>query len=134
MMTAGPARPPSSSTRIAWPRLEEERSFLLRSLRDLDAERAAGDVDEHDYVTLRDGYTKRAADVMREIDDGRARLPTAAPSELGRAGSASSPRSSPSPPAPGGWSPSRRGTVWRGTRSPVTFQVTASPRCSPKPA
>jgi hypothetical protein len=55
--------------------LEEERSFLLRSLRDLDAEHAAGDVDEHDYTTLRDGYTKRAADVMREIDDGRASLP-----------------------------------------------------------
>ncbi len=55
--------------------LEEERSFLLRSLRDLDAEHVAGDVDEHDYTTLRDGYTKRAADVMREIDDGRARLP-----------------------------------------------------------
>ena len=30
--------------------LEEERSFLLRSLRDLDAEQAAGDVDEDDYV------------------------------------------------------------------------------------
>ena len=55
--------------------LEEERSFLLRSLRDLDAERAAGDVDEEDYVTLRDGYTKRAADVLREIDEGRAHLP-----------------------------------------------------------
>lgn len=55
--------------------LEEERSFLLRSLRDLDAERAAGDVDEHDYVTLRDGYTKRAALVLREIEEGRAGLP-----------------------------------------------------------
>lgn len=55
--------------------LEEERSFLLRSLRDLDAERAAGDIDEHDYVTLRDGYTKRAAEVLRQIDAGRASLP-----------------------------------------------------------
>ena len=51
------------SIRTAWPTLEEERTFLLRSLRDLDAEHAAGDVDEHDYTTLRDGYTKRAADV-----------------------------------------------------------------------
>ena len=64
--------------------LEEERSFLLRSLRDLDAEHAAGDVDEDDYVTLRDGYTKRAADVMREIDDGRAHLPQRRPASWSR--------------------------------------------------
>lgn len=56
--------------------LEAERSFLLQSLRDLEAERAAGDVDDHDYGTLRDGYTKRAADVLRQIDAGRAALPT----------------------------------------------------------
>jgi hypothetical protein len=55
--------------------LEAERSFLLRSLRDLDAEHAAGDVDEHDYATLRDGYTRRAADVLRRIEAGRAALP-----------------------------------------------------------
>ena len=56
--------------------LEAERSFLLQSLRDLEAERAAGDVDDHDYETLRDGYTKRAADVLRQIEAGRAALPT----------------------------------------------------------
>lgn len=56
--------------------LEEERAFLLRSLRDLDAERAAGDVDDHDYRTLRDGYTKRAADVLRRIEAGQAHLPS----------------------------------------------------------
>jgi hypothetical protein len=55
--------------------LEDERRFLLRSLRDLDAERAAGDVDGVDYETLRDGYTKRAADVLRDIEEGRAALP-----------------------------------------------------------
>ena len=55
--------------------LEAERSFLLQSLRDLDAEWTAGDVDEHDYVTLRDGYTKRAADVLRQIEAGRAKPP-----------------------------------------------------------
>ena len=55
--------------------LEEERRFLLRSLRDLDAERTAGDVDDTDYATLRDGYTKRAADVLREIDAGRVTRP-----------------------------------------------------------
>jgi hypothetical protein len=56
--------------------LEDERRFLLRSLRDLDAEHAVGDVDDADYATLRDGYTKRAADVLREIDAGRDELPS----------------------------------------------------------
>ena len=55
--------------------LEDERRHLLRSLRDLDAEHGAGDVDDGDYATLRDGYTKRAADVLRELDAGRAALP-----------------------------------------------------------
>jgi cytochrome c-type biogenesis protein CcmH/NrfG len=55
--------------------LEEERRFLLRSIGDLDREREAGDVDEHDYVTLRDGYVARAAAVLREIEDGKAALP-----------------------------------------------------------
>lgn len=54
--------------------LEEERSFLLRSIRDLDAELAAGDVDEHDFTALRDGYVARAASVLREIDDGRSSM------------------------------------------------------------
>ncbi|WP_420452737.1 hypothetical protein [Ilumatobacter sp.] len=58
--------------------LEEERRFLLRSLRDLDREHAAGDVDDADYETLRDGYTVRAAAVLREIEDGRRRLRPAA--------------------------------------------------------
>ena len=76
----GPERPGSTVVdpdRLA--ALEEERSFLLRSLRDLDAEHVAGDVDEQDYTALRDGYTKRAADVLREIEDGRARLPAPRP-------------------------------------------------------
>jgi len=64
--------------------LEEERRFLLRSLRDLDAERAAGDVDDHDYATLRDGYTKRAADVLRGIDADRAATSTVRPRPWGR--------------------------------------------------
>jgi len=64
--------------------LEAERSFLLRSLRDLDAEHDAGDVDEHDYVTLRDGYTKRAADVMRQIEQKRAALPAKQPTSWAR--------------------------------------------------
>lgn len=64
--------------------LEEERRFLLRSLRDLDRERDAGDVDEHDYETLRDGYTVRAAAVLREIDEGKAALPARRSRRLGR--------------------------------------------------
>jgi tetratricopeptide (TPR) repeat protein len=45
--------------------LDEERDFLLRSIRDLDAEREAGDIDEADYRALRDDYTARAAAVLR---------------------------------------------------------------------
>jgi hypothetical protein len=55
--------------------LEEERRFLLRSLTDLEREYEAGDVDRHDYEVLRDGYTARAAAVMRTIDAGVAALP-----------------------------------------------------------
>lgn len=55
-------------------RLEEERRFLLESIRDLDRERAAGDVDDFDHVALRDGYVARAAAVMREIESGRAAM------------------------------------------------------------
>ena len=35
-----------------WSELAEERDFLLRSIRDLDAERQAGDLDESDYRSL----------------------------------------------------------------------------------
>ncbi len=55
--------------------LEEERAFLLRSLADLERERASGDVDDTDYATLKDDYTARAAIVLRAIDDGRETLP-----------------------------------------------------------
>jgi tetratricopeptide (TPR) repeat protein len=48
--------------------MEEERDFLLSSLSDLDAEHAAGDLDEVDYNTLKDDYTYRAAEVLRSID------------------------------------------------------------------
>jgi cytochrome c-type biogenesis protein CcmH/NrfG len=55
--------------------LEEERRFLLRSIDDLEREHDAGDVDDHDFATLRDGYVARAAAVLREIDEGKAALP-----------------------------------------------------------
>ncbi len=59
--------------------LEEERAFLLRSLDDLDREHDAGDIDETDYVTLRDGYTARAAAVLRAIESAQAALPAKKP-------------------------------------------------------
>src|SRR3954447_20002637 len=49
--------------------LLEERDFLLRSLRDLDAELAAGDIEEDDYLALKDEYTARAAAVIRALDE-----------------------------------------------------------------
>lgn len=64
--------------------LEEQRDFLLRSLEDLERERAAGDVDEHDYRVLRDDYTARAAEVLRAIEAGRSRTEPRARSARGR--------------------------------------------------
>ncbi len=64
--------------------LEEERRFLLRSLDDLEREFEAGDVDESDYETLRDGYTVRAAAVLRQIESGRSRLAPKATRRWGR--------------------------------------------------
>ncbi len=59
--------------------LEDQRDFLLGSLEDLERERAAGDVDEHDYLALKDDYTARAAAVLRAIDAGRPRPAAVAP-------------------------------------------------------
>lgn len=47
--------------------LVEERDFLLRSLEDLEAEHDAGDVDEADYLALKDDYTRRAAATIRTL-------------------------------------------------------------------
>jgi tetratricopeptide (TPR) repeat protein len=60
--------------------LEEERAFLLSSLDDLEREHDAGDVDDVDYVALKDDYTARAATVIRAIEQrqeafARARRP-----------------------------------------------------------
>jgi len=48
--------------------LYDERDFLLRSLDDLERERADDDIDEDTYERLRDDYTARAAAVLRAID------------------------------------------------------------------
>lgn len=57
--------------------LADERDFLLRSLADLEAERAAGAIDDETYDTLHADYTARAAAVLRAIERGDERAPTA---------------------------------------------------------
>lgn len=56
----------------------ETTTFLLDSIRDLDAERAAGDIGEDDYRNLRDDYTRRAARSLRAEARGR-KTPVSAP-------------------------------------------------------
>ena len=57
--------------------LEAERDFLMRSLDDLEAERAAGGIDEASYQALHDDYTARAAAVIRALRDGVDARPSA---------------------------------------------------------
>ena len=61
--------------------LEEEREHLLRSLEDLERERAAGDIDEADYLALNEDYTARAAEVLRALEGQQAEA-----AEAGEAG------------------------------------------------
>lgn len=77
-----PARSGAHLDRLA--ELEEERRFLLRSLDDLEREYEAGDVDEVDYQTLKDGYTVRTAGVLRQIETGRSRLAPKTPRRWAR--------------------------------------------------
>jgi tetratricopeptide (TPR) repeat protein len=67
---AGRASSPGAGRLAA---LEDQRDFLLRSLDDLERERAAGDVDDADYQTLKDDYTARAARTIRAIEAHRDR-------------------------------------------------------------
>jgi len=55
--------------------LRHEQQFLLRSLRDLDNEREAGDIDDADYAALRDGYIARTAAITRELKGIEAATP-----------------------------------------------------------
>lgn len=57
-------------------RLEHERDFLLTSLRDLESEKAVGDLDPTDYAALEDSYMARAADVLRRLAEGASPAPT----------------------------------------------------------
>lgn len=57
---------------------DEQLGFLLESLDDLERERAAGDIDELDYLALKDDYTARSAALLRTV--GAAGAASAAPS------------------------------------------------------
>ena len=74
------ARRPSAETEA----LEAERDFLLQSLDDLDAEHAAGNVDDATFATLHDDYTARAAAVVRALRDGVDSRPAATPMSTGK--------------------------------------------------
>jgi cytochrome c-type biogenesis protein CcmH len=50
------------------PEHSEELNYLLASLADLDAERAAGDMADADYASLRQDYMGRAAALLGEAD------------------------------------------------------------------
>ncbi len=65
-------------------RREDDLAFVRRSLADLDAERAAGDLAEDDYVALRARYDARLAALTDEVAEGRQALPTAKPRRLSR--------------------------------------------------
>jgi cytochrome c-type biogenesis protein CcmH/NrfG len=55
--------------------LERERDFLLRSLDDLDDERAAGNIDDGTYDSLHADYTARASLAIRELQGADVELP-----------------------------------------------------------
>ncbi len=52
--------------------LEEDRAYLLRSLDDLEREHDAGDLDDADYLVLKEDYTARAAEVLRALGEWQA--------------------------------------------------------------
>lgn len=85
-MTEAPARRRPASAGIDLDELaalEEQRSFLLKSLDDLDREHEAGDLDDDDYETLRNDYTVRAAEVLHAIEDRQTIIDEALPTQRG---------------------------------------------------
>lgn len=64
---AGSAGPDADEARRV---LLDERAHLLASIKDLDAELAAGDIDPADHARLREDYTARAAAVLRALEGG----------------------------------------------------------------
>lgn len=79
--------------------LIDERDHLLASLRDLDAELAAGDLDPADHAALYDRYTARAAAVLRALDTLTEPDPAAVSSPSSPASPASALSAPPAPPA-----------------------------------
>jgi hypothetical protein len=59
--------------------LEAQRVFLLRSLDDLESERAVGNIDDETYARLHSDYTARAAGVLRALDGEPRELVTGPP-------------------------------------------------------
>jgi hypothetical protein len=59
--------------------LEEQRSFLKRSLADLEREHEAGDLESDDYEVLKQDYETRLASVARAVGEGKAELATSRP-------------------------------------------------------
>lgn len=59
--------------------LEEQRSFLERSLADLEREHDAGDLERDDYEVLKQDYEHRLASVGRAVDEGKAELAASRP-------------------------------------------------------
>ena len=53
----------------------DQQEFLLRSLEDLEREHDVGDLDEADYLALRDDYTARAAAALRAERSAPGRRP-----------------------------------------------------------
>lgn len=67
-MTDAPSSQPVGDDMLAVE--SSDTDFLLRSLRDLEAEHDAGDLDDHDFQTLRDEYVVRAAQALRAESSG----------------------------------------------------------------
>ena len=57
--------------------LKSERDYLLNSLRQLDADKVAGNITEAEYIDLRDEQTVRAAQVLKQLES------TATPAKAG---------------------------------------------------
>jgi hypothetical protein len=104
---SGARRPPVSQGGVVGidrSALADERDFLLRSLRDLEVEHQAGDIDDADFHSLWDDYTARAAGVLRMLADT---APGAHDGACGDHGASSA------HPAPVPEAASRRRSRWR---------------------
>jgi tetratricopeptide (TPR) repeat protein len=105
--------------------LEEERSFLLRSIEDLDREHAVGDLSDADHTVLRDGYVARTAALLRSSERAQP-APSGGADAMGptpphhRGADPPGPRRPPAGPSP------RRRSAGPGTRRRRILIVTAA--------